>query len=196
MKKKLFFFLVMFVQALGWGDEAQGRFVASPDYIRIKGSDTMAALSEDLGISVPGCEKRDIVRVSRKNNSGTHAFFRGEIFPRRQHFHINLEFVGNSEEVVQRVAQTPCAIGYSSMGFVTATVKTLCLTQGKGSCIPPTPAFALNKSYPLTRPLYMVTLGPPTEAVKDYLQWIVGPAGQEILRKFGFVPIPKVKEIE
>ena len=105
-----------------------------------------------------------------------------------------MEFVATSEEVVQRVARTPCAIGYSGMGFVTAAVKTLCLTKGKGSCVPPTPSFALDKSYPLTRPLYMVTSGSPKDAVKDFLQWIVGPNGQEILRKFGFVPIPKSEE--
>lgn len=147
---------------------------------------------EDLGVSVPGCEGRRIVRVSRKNNSGTYSFFRQDIFQKRRHFDLNMEFVGNSAAVVQHVARTPCAIGYSGMGFVTAMVKTLCIVKDNGPCVPPTTAFTLDKSYPLARPLYMVIMGPPKEAVKKYLQWVVGPAGQDILRKFGFIPIPKL----
>lgn len=144
-----------------------------------------------LGAAVPGCEDRDIVRVSRKNNSGTYHFFREDLFKKHQHFDLMLEHVESSEAMAQRVAQTPCAIGYVGMGFVTAAVKTLCVSKEQGSCVPPTPAFALEKRYPLTRNLYLVTLGPPNEVVKAYIRWILGPVGQEILQKSGFIPVPK-----
>ena len=148
----------------------------------------------DMGINVPGCEERNIVRVSRKNNSGTYRFFRDDIFSRRRHFHINLEVAETSEDVVQKVAETPCAIGYSGMSFVTVATKTLCITEGNDPCVPPTPAFTRDKSYPLARPLFMVTLGPPKGVVKEYVQWVIGPEGQRILRKFGFVSAPSQQE--
>ncbi|MBF0402060.1 MAG: phosphate ABC transporter substrate-binding protein [Magnetococcales bacterium] len=146
----------------------------------------------DLGVVVPGCEDREIVRISRKNNSGTYYLFRQDLFHANAHFQTNMDYVASSEAVVQQVAQTPCAIGYVGMGFVTAAVKTLCITNKKGgSCVPPTVASVLEKRYPLARDLYMVTLGPPAELVKDYLQWILGPVGQEIVKKSGFIPVPK-----
>lgn len=150
----------------------------------------------DLGVTVPGCEGREIVRVSRKNNSGTYVFFREHIFKKRQHFYSHMEFVGTSDAMVTQVARTPCAIGYSGMGFVTAAAKTLCIVEHDGPCVPPTPAFTLDKSYPLARPLYMVTSGSPVKEVEAYLRWVMGTDGQKILRKHGFIPAPTPKRQE
>jgi phosphate transport system substrate-binding protein len=44
-------------------------------------------------------------------------------------------------------------------------------------------------SYPIARALYIYTAGEPEGAVRDYLGWILSPAGQEIVRELGFVPI-------
>jgi len=41
--------------------------------------------------------------------------------------------------------------------------------------------------YPLFRPLYLVTRGEPQGAVKDFIDWIVGPEGQAVLSKAGTV---------
>ncbi|MBF0161749.1 MAG: phosphate ABC transporter substrate-binding protein [Magnetococcales bacterium] len=147
---------------------------------------------KDLGVVVPGCEDQDILPVSRKNNSGTYYLLREILFNHQRHFRIGMATVENSTAVVQRVAQTPCAIGYVGMGFVTAAVKTLCITKEGGSCVPPTAAAALEKRYPLARPLYMVALGPPSNTIKRYVEWILGPTGQEILKKTGFIPVPKL----
>ena len=291
MVKKTFLITLLLLQTFAWSSVVEGRYVESPGYIRIKGSDTMAALAEswknvyqsqttgvtmevssggsgngiaalinghveiantsrplksqeirlmmrrsgkkpvvfmvgldavsviihplnplnglslkqlaeiygrngkirrwsELGVKVPSCEDKEIIQVSRKNNSGTYSFFRRDIFPKRRHFHLNMEFVETSDAVVKRVTETPCAIGYSGMGFVTATVKTLCIIKNDGPCVPPTAAFTLDKSYPLARPLYMVTQGAPSDQIKRYLEWVTGPDGQEILRKSGFIPIP------
>ena len=35
---------------------------------------------------------------------------------------------------------------------------------------------ALSKEYPIARPLYLYTLGQPEGAVKQYIDWILGPA--------------------
>lgn len=148
----------------------------------------------DLGVVVPGCENQEIVLVSRKNNSGTYYLFQQDLLAANAHFQRNMEDVEDSEAVVQQVAQTPCAIGYVGMGFVTAAVKTLCITKKSGSCVPPTVASTIEKRYPLARNLYMVTLGPPNETVNKYVQWVLGPVGQEILKKSGFIPAPKSSE--
>ena len=157
----------------------------------IYGRDGQIRRWKDLGIVVPGCENQDIVPVSRKNNSGTYYLLREVLFKHKRHFRHRMATVKNSTAVVQQVAQTPCAIGYVGMGFVTAAVKTLCITKKGGSCVPPTAAAALEKRYPLTRKLYIVASGPPSDAITQYMQWILGPAGQEIIKKSGFIPVPK-----
>ncbi len=159
----------------------------------IYGRDGLIPHWENLGVVVPGCEDQEIVRISRKNNSGSYYEFREDVLKPGRHLNANLEYVDSSEAVVQRVARTPCAIGYVGMGRVTAAVKALCITSGKGPCVPPTAATALERRYPLTRNLYLVTLGPPNEVVKAYVQWILGPMGQDILQKSGFTPAPVVK---
>lgn len=40
-----------------------------------------------------------------------------------------------------------------------------------------------NKDYPITRPLYLVTKGQPKGEVKKFIDWVLSPAGQEIVKK-------------
>jgi phosphate transport system substrate-binding protein len=66
----------------------------------------------------------------------------------------------------------------------------LCIAKDPASpCVPPTPANALSRVYPLSRPLYIYTLGEPKPAAREYLSWIQSPAGQKIVADSGFVPI-------
>jgi phosphate transport system substrate-binding protein len=46
-----------------------------------------------------------------------------------------------------------------------------------------------NKSYPIARDLYMYTAGQPTGEIKDYVDWILKPEAQAIVKELGFVPI-------
>jgi len=43
--------------------------------------------------------------------------------------------------------------------------------------------------YPIARSLYIYTNGEPTEAIRAYLDWILGPEGQAIVQELGFVPL-------
>jgi phosphate transport system substrate-binding protein len=43
--------------------------------------------------------------------------------------------------------------------------------------------------YKISRSLFLITLGEPTEMAKTFIDWIKGAAGQDIVRKEGFVPL-------
>jgi len=45
-----------------------------------------------------------------------------------------------------------------------------------------------NGTYPISRPLYIYTIGEPSGQVKAYLDWVLGP-GQKLVSKLGFVPL-------
>ena len=143
----------------------------------------------DLGITVPGCPSGEIVRVSRQNNSGTYAYFR-EIVLGENEYRLGSRDMNGSKEVVDLVANTACAIGYSGLAYATDEAKMPCIMAAEGeTCVPPTVETALDGSYPISRPLLMYTAGEPEGAVKEYLDWILSDQGQCILVEKGYAPV-------
>jgi phosphate transport system substrate-binding protein len=143
-----------------------------------------------VNIEVPGCADQKIIRVSRQSNSGTYEYFREAVLGKTSDFKLGSRDMQGSKDVVDLVSKTPCAIGYSGMGYATHEVKAVCLAKDASSpCVSPTPETAKSGEYPLSRALYMYTLGEPQGQIKDYLDWILSPAGQKIVTDNGFVTI-------
>jgi phosphate transport system substrate-binding protein len=146
----------------------------------------------DLGVQVPGCQSGEMILVSRQSNSGTYHYFREAILGKGVDFKLGTLDLHGSKDVVELVSRTPCAIGYSGMGYATPEVKMLRVARKPGEA-----AFAPNVentqtgAYPIARPLYMYTRGDQKDAVKKYLSWIQSEAGQAIVRATGYVPIVK-----
>ncbi len=143
----------------------------------------------DLGVTVPGCPSDEIVRVSRQNNSGTYAYFRETVLGEDE-YKLGSRDLHGSKEVVDLVANTACAIGYSGLAYAIDEVKMPCVSVAEGeACVAPTIETALDGSYPISRPLFMYTAGEPEGAVKDYLDWILSDEGQCILVEKGYAPV-------
>jgi phosphate transport system substrate-binding protein len=148
----------------------------------------------DLGVEVPGCTDQEIVRVGRQNNSGTYAFFREWVLGEKEDLKLGSRDMQGSKDVVDLVERTPCAIGYSGLGYKTALVKTACVTgQDGGECVEPTLENAVSKRYPIARGLYMFTLGQPQGEVGAYLDWVRSDAGQAIVERVGYAPLETAK---
>ena len=144
-----------------------------------------------LGVTVPGCESDEIIRVSRQSNSGTYEYFREAILGKSRDFALGSRDMNGSKDVVDLVAHTPCAIGYSGLGYHTPDVKMLSVSLKNGeTSYPPSITTTLNKTYPIARPLFMYSLGEPTGAMHDYLTWIRSVEGQKVLADVGYVPLP------
>lgn len=147
----------------------------------------------DLGVEVPGCAGQEIVRVSRQNNSGTYAYFREWAIGEKKDFKLGSRDMQGSKDVVDLVTNTPCAIGYSGLGYMTSGVKAACVSKADEPCVSPSEATAIDGTYPISRGLYMYTLGEATGDVKAYLEWILSDAGQAIVAKSGYAPVPADK---
>ncbi len=139
----------------------------------------------ELGVSVPGCSSDEIVRVSRQNNSGTYVYFKEAVLGQAEYRPGSLDMNGSSE-VVDLVANTPCAIGYSGLAYATDGVEMPCILTERGDCVSPSADSAIDGSYPIARPLLMYTAGEPTGPIKEYMDWILGEPGQCILVDKGF----------
>lgn len=113
--------------------------------------------------------------VSREDGSGTRAAFESLVM-------IDLPVTPlavvapSSRAVIEYVAGHHNAIGYVSMGWVTPDVKML-----KIEGVLPTPETAGEGSYPLSRELWLLTVDPPAEAVRQFFDFALSPAGQQIV---------------
>ncbi|MDJ0762043.1 MAG: PstS family phosphate ABC transporter substrate-binding protein [Myxococcota bacterium] len=147
----------------------------------------------DLNIKVPGCDSDEVVRVSRQNNSGTYAYFKKAVLGKGAEYKLGSRDMHGSKDVVELVAKTPCAIGYSGLAYATDHVKMPCIKkEDAAECVAPTIETASNTTYPIARPLMMYTAGQPTGKTKVYMDWIMSDTGQCIILKKGYAPIKPV----
>ena len=145
-----------------------------------------------LDLEYNACSSDEVVRVSRQNNSGTYVYFKEAIMGEND-YKLGSRDMHGSKDVVDLVSKTPCAIGYSGFAYATSEVKMPCVRQEEsGPCILPSLASAIDRSYPIARPLYMYTAGQPTGAVKEYLDWIMSDEGQCIIQAKGYAPARSV----
>ena len=128
-----------------------------------------------------------IVLIGRDSASGTRSFFTEMVLKKENAAPTMLEQNSNGG-VLLSVAQTPGAIGYISIGYLTNSVKALDL-QVDGNKIEPTVENVKNGEYPISRPLLMITQGPAQGLAKDYLDYILSPEGQSIVADEGYVTL-------
>jgi phosphate transport system substrate-binding protein len=147
---------------------------------------------DQLGVSVPGCSSGEIIRVSRQNNSGTYAYFRDAVLGDGD-FKLGSRDMHGSKDVVDLVASTACAIGYSGLAYATEEVHMPCVAAVEGEpCVAPSVATAADRSYPVARPLFMYTSGETAASTQEYLDWIMSDRGQCILLDKGYAPARNV----
>jgi phosphate transport system substrate-binding protein len=102
---------------------------------------------------------------------------------------VNLPEVGSNEEGRSMVTATPGSISQLSAAWADGQHIFAVGIQDARKTISPTPAAILDGSYPLSRPLLIVTNGPPQGAAKILVDLLVSPRGQALVKKSGYEPI-------
>jgi len=82
------------------------------------------------------------------------------------------------------VSADPNAIGYVSLAYITPEVKALNV-EG----VAPSVETILDGTFPIRRPFLFLTKGEPTGAVKEFIDWVLSPEGQAIVKEEGLVPV-------
>ncbi|VFU18537.1 Phosphate ABC transporter, periplasmic phosphate-binding protein PstS (TC 3.A.1.7.1) [anaerobic digester metagenome] len=82
------------------------------------------------------------------------------------------------------VAGDPHAIGYLGIGHISKDVKAIVIDK-----VEPLQENAKSGVYRVTRNLYMNTKGQPTQLQQAFIDYILGPDGAEICKKYGYIPI-------
>lgn len=142
-----------------------------------------------------GGEDRPIVRLSRETNSGTHVYFLETVIrlgdsKNKSFFSADTLLLPSSEGIIAEVRDNPNAIGYDGLGYVTPEVKVIALAKKvTDPYVLPSAATVTDKSYPISRSLYMYTHSQPSGDIKDYLDWILSAEAQKFTIQLGFVPL-------
>jgi hypothetical protein len=105
--------------------------------------------------------------------SATRHIFRATVLPHDAYE--GCEAVTPDEAIIDRVAHAEGAIGQISFAFLMGRqeVKPIAV-EGQEPTV-------RNFDYPITRPLYLCTNGPPKGAVEKFIKWALGAEGQKVL---------------
>jgi phosphate transport system substrate-binding protein len=137
----------------------------------------------------------------RNSASGTYGYFKENALFKGDYKDTVKEQPG-SASVVMGVTEDENGIGYSGIGYMTSGVKALGLSKKKGEkAHEASYDNVLSGSYPLSRTLYIYVAKEPNKPLPlqtaEFLKYILSKAGQEIVVKDGYLPLPaKVVEKE
>jgi phosphate transport system substrate-binding protein len=148
----------------------------------------------DLGISLT----LDGIKVlERDENSGTHDYFNEAFLAKQEVNSSNLYAYGqyaSTSQLFEVVATEINAIGYGGLGYVDETIKAVRVDDGTGTFIAPSVATVKDGSYPISRPLYMITDGEPAGLVKEFIDFVMSYEGQSIVYYTGYIPVGEYTE--
>ena len=130
-----------------------------------------------------GGKSQAIVVISRDVASGTFEVFKKLVLKGGKTGEDALMLASNNA-VATTVAQAPGAIGYVGLGYISPAVKALKIEGGL-----PSLEAVTDGEYKLARPLFVYTNGKPKGLAREFIDFILSPQGQRIVKKLGFVPV-------
>lgn len=130
-----------------------------------------------------GGSNAPIVLLGRDTSSGTYEFFQTAILGTEKYAK-SMRSLQSNQAIVDEVTKNPNAVGYVGLGYENASLKVV-KVDGEAASVDT----VKSGSYVLSRSLYMIGNGEATGAKKAYLDWILGPDGQKVVKDQGFVPL-------
>lgn len=129
-----------------------------------------------------------IILYSRENNSGTYEFFKEHVLS-KQDFAATAQHLPGTAALINALSKDKNGIGYGGAAYA-SNVKSLAVAEkGSASYISPTSSTIVDGSYPISRFLYFYLGKRPEGAVKEFVDWVISPAGQRVVTAVGYYPI-------
>ncbi len=133
-----------------------------------------------------------VVAYSRESSSGTYVFFQEHVL-KKEDYAAKVRLMPATSAIIQAVVSDANAIGYVGLGHAheaQGKVKVVAVRMADGQpAVPASEKSVLDGTYPIARALYFYTPDPPSPAVDKFIEYCLGPAGQNTARETGFVPV-------
>ncbi len=120
--------------------------------------------------------------IIRPPNSGTNKYFK-DLVLKEESYSKNVTVKGTSNEIINEIKNNKDAIGYGGIGYNGG------ILHAKVEGITPTEKNAREDIYPITRYLHFFVLDSPEKNIKNFLDWVLSPEGQNIVKKSGYIPL-------
>jgi len=102
--------------------------------------------------------------------------------------------VGGNEETRNKVASTRGALSQLSSSWADGKkVFALSIKVDDGTVIEPTPGNIAARTYPMSRPLFLLTNGQPEGGARVFVDFLLSERGQELVRKHGYLSLDQLK---
>ncbi len=141
-----------------------------------------------------------IIRYCRESNSGTYVFFKEHVLQNGD-YAADCQTMPGTSAVAEAVSRDPHGIGYGGVAYFAALpalrIVPVKKTEGAPAVSPlkagkPDYEVAWSGDYPISRWLYVYTTGTPSPDEKAFLDWIVGPGGQQVVADVEYIPLKGV----
>ena len=121
---------------------------------------------------------------TRDEKSGTRKTFEALLLGKDSKMVKSANFVKSNGEMKTSISNDSDSIGYTSVGYLDDTVKALTIDG-----IEPTIENVKSRKYKVQRYLYMVTKGEPRGITKYFIDTVLSPYGQDVVKKNHFIPV-------
>ena len=136
-----------------------------------------------------GGEDLRIVPYSRETSSGTYEFFKESVLKNKNYMNGILSMPATGA-IVQSIGQTRGGIGYIGLAYLNNSVKPIHVSYDNGQTFTaPSVENAKNETYPIVRALYYYYEAASETAVKPFIDYVLSPAGQQIVSQIGFITV-------
>lgn len=129
-----------------------------------------------------GGNDASIIPVTRNPNSGTYLYFKEHVLEGDEYIS-GLVVIPTTKEIVRYVEENVNAIGYGGIGYSGNII------HSKINGIEPSESNVRNDTYPISRYLHFFTTKAPEGAVKNFIDWVLSPVGQAVVRKSGSIAL-------
>jgi phosphate transport system substrate-binding protein len=138
-----------------------------------------------------GGNNAPISLYGRQSTSGTYVFFRDNVV--QGDYSPTMQNMPGTSQIVEGVRADETGIGYSAIGYVKGAsgIKALDVATEEGApyISPLNDEKVFAGEYALTRPLFQFVNGKPGGALKQFIEFQLSAAGQDIVVNEGFLPV-------
>lgn len=123
----------------------------------------------------------------RESSSGTFEFFKDHVV--KTDFARTCQTLPGTAAIVNAVKKDKFGIGYGGAAYAEGVKDCKVKRDAKSKGILPTAATIKNKTYPISRYLFMYLREKPTGETKKFIDWILSDEGQNVIVEVGYYPL-------
>ena len=123
----------------------------------------------------------------RESSSGTFVYFKDTVL--KSDYAPSCQTLPGTAAIVNAVKKDKYGIGYGGAAYAEGVKDCKVKKDDKSPAYAPTAETIKNKTYPISRYLYMYLKSRPTGETKAFIDWILSPEGQKIITSVGYFPV-------